>query len=425
MSALQHWTRGTFASLGVRAYRTYWSGLLFTFVALWFTSVARGFLAFDLTQSSAALGGVFIAFGLPQLALTLIGGVLADRLPRKRVVLSGVVFFAVENAAIGALAASGLIEYWMLVVSSMAEGAVVGVYIPARTALVGDLVAGRGLGNAVALQQVSFNTARVGGPAVAGALIATPTIGPGGTYLLAAGLFGVAAAIMTRLPAPPSRTGGRGTSALRELAGGLAYVRGRPALLVLVVTSYVVSLTAFPYIAFTPAVVDEVFDRGAVALGVMTSAIAVGALAAAIGVASIVDGARGWVVHLAASFGFGLTLAAFAVAPSFELALLVGLLLGATEVGFLALNQGLSMRFSEPEYYGRVQALLLLGFGLFGVAALPLGFLADAIGVRTTLFAQGAACAVLVAGLALFARLTRAEADAVTAEPREVSVPSG
>ena len=422
MRAVQRWMRGTFASLRIPAYRTYWTGLLFTFIALWFSSVARGFLAFDLTQSSAALGGVFIAFGLPQLAFTLIGGVLADRLPRKRVVLAGMLFFGIENAAIGALVASGAIEYWMLLASAAAEGAVVGVYIPARTALVGDLVMGRGgLGNAVALQQVSFNTARVGGPALAGALIATSAVGPGGTLLLAGALFGVAALVVSRLPAPPLRAAARGSpagtsSALGDIAGGLAYVRRRPALLVLVATSYVVSSTAFPYIAFIPAVVDEVFDRGPVALGVMTSVIAVGSLAAALGVASIVDGPRGWTVHAAASLGFGVALIAFAVAPTFELALGLGVLLGAAEVGFLSLNQGLSMRFSEPQYYGRVQALLMLGFGLFGIAALPIGILADAVGIRAVMFAQGVTCAVLVSGIVLYARARGAVEDAVTPE---------
>ena len=416
MRAVQRWLRGTFASLQVRAYRTYWSGLLFTFIALWFSSVARGYLAFDLTKSSAALGGVFIAFGTSQLLLTLVGGVLADRLPRKRIVLAGVVFFAVEHLAIGTLIASGAIRYWMLVVTSAFEGGVVGVYIPARTALVGDLVMGRGLGNAVALQQVSFNTARVGGPAVAGALIATPIIGPGGTYLLASSLFTVAALVISRLPAVPPQTRMGRASPLREVAGGVAYVRRRPALLVLVATSYVVSSTAFPYVAFVPAVVDEVFERGAVALGVMTSAIAVGALAAALGAASIIDGPRAWVAHAVASMGFALALIVFAVAPSFELAMVVGAGLGAFEIGFVSLNQGLSMRFSEPQYYGRVQALLLVGFGLFGIAALPIGILADAVGIRVIMFGQGATCAVLVGGLLLWARATHAADDAVTPE---------
>ena len=89
-----------------------------------------------------------------------------------------------------------------------------------------------------------------------------------------------------------------------------------------------------------------------------------------------------------------------------------GALLGAAEIGFVSLNQGLTMRFSDPAYHGRMQSLLMMGFAFFGIIAFPLGFLADAIGIRETLFLQGAVATALLAVILVYARVSKAASDA-------------
>ena len=158
---MRGWLLDTFAALNVSAYRVYWLGGLLNFAALWTVIVTRGFLAFEITQSSAALGALFLAFGVPQLAFTMFGGVLADRVPRRPVIITGQGLFALNVAILGVLIVAGRAEYWMLVVSSIVDGVLVAFVIPARQAMIGDLVSPSSLGNAVALQQVSFSVARV------------------------------------------------------------------------------------------------------------------------------------------------------------------------------------------------------------------------------------------------------------------------
>jgi predicted MFS family arabinose efflux permease len=140
----------------------------------------------------------------------------------------------------------------------------------------------------------------------------------------------------------------------------------------------------------------------------------------------VIDGASAWRWQAIASTGFVIVLMAFAVAPAFPVALLIGALLGAGEIGFVSLNQGLSMRFSDPAYHGRVQSLLMVGFAFFGIVALPMGLLADAIGVRQTLFLEGVAGTVLLGLLLLYARASHAAEDAnLPAVPRARAVQSG
>lgn len=413
MSAFRAWRASTFAAGTIPDFRRLLYTLTLTFLALWIVGLARGFIVYDLTGSSAALGGVFIAFGVPQLIFGLVGGVVADRLPRRQLVVAGQLWFAFEYTLLGTLLAAGRLEYWMILIASVIEGSSLAFYIPARTAMIGDLVPAASLGNAMALQQVAFNSARVVGPLMAGWLIALPAIGAGGSLILAGLIFLSSALLVLTLPKVPSRGARSGGSPLSQVAGGIAYVRGRPALVILVLTSYTVATLAFPYIAFLPALVKDVYGVGSVALGAMNAAVALGALLAAVLCAMVIDGGSAWRWQAIASTGFVVVLMGFAVAPAFPIALAIGALLGAGEIGFISLNQGLSMRFSDPTYHGRVQSVLMMGFAFFGIVAFPLGYLADAIGIRETMFIEGAVATAILALLLVYARVSRAAEDAL------------
>lgn len=412
MTAIRGWAAGTFAAAALPDYRRLLYALTSMFFALWIVGLARGYIVYELTGSNAKLGGVFVAFGVPQLVLGLAGGVVADRWPRRRIVVIGQTWFAIEYVTLGLLLLTGRLEYWMILAASVVEGGSLAFYIPARTALIGDLVPAASLGNAMALQQVAFNSARIVGPLLAGGLIALPAIGAGGALILAGVIFAASGLVVQSLPLVASK-GARPTgSPIAQITGGIAYLRGRPALVVLVLTSYTVATLAFPYIVFLPAVVKDVYGLGSVALGVLNATVAAGALMAAILCAMIIDGTSAWRWQALASSGFVIVLMAFALAPAFPLALLIGAFLGAGEIGFVSLNQGLSMRFSDPAYHGRVQSLLMVGFALFGIVALPMGLLADAIGIRETLFLEGAVATSILGLLYLYSRATGAAEDA-------------
>lgn len=406
------WVRETFASLRLPGYRVLWFAVLLNFAALWSSIVSRGFITFELTDSAAALGAMFFGFGLPMLILTPIGGVIADRWPRKTVTVISQWSFAVTNTVLAVLILADAVEVWMLFVAAIAEGAGVALGIPARQALIGDLVDDDGLGNAVALQQVSFNGVRVIAPTVAGALIAVAFVGVGGVYVLQTALYAAGATVMMFVPRVAARQPEERVSPLRGIAEGIRYVRSRPAILTLVLVAYAIELTAFTYAVFIPAIVGDIFNRGSIALGVMTTAIAAGAFAASLPVAVLANRASGWTVHTWSALAFGMLLIAFSVAPVYAVALAVGVALGAAETGFLALNQSLAMRYSHSDYYGRVQAVLLFGFALNGLIGLPFGLLADVIGIRETMFTLGVASTVFVAAVLLYARRIDARSDA-------------
>jgi MFS family permease len=403
--------RRTFQSLDVPAYRILWWGTLFSFIGMQMQMVARGYLAFDLTGNNTALGGVMIAFGVPQLVLALHGGAVADRMSKRNVLIVWQSVIALASGLMAIAIATGNVQYWMLIATGVATGASFAFIGPARQAFIGDLVPPTLMGNAIVLQQANMNGTRVVGPALAGALIAIPLIGMAGVYAVTTVGFIIAVVTMFKLPPgmPKRRTDQR--SATQETIDGFRYVGHHRSVAILLLTSFVVVAFAFPYQGFLASITKDEFDQGAVGLGVLSSVAAVGALVATLVVANLTNHRNAWRIQSISGIAFGAALIGFGLAPSFGAALVLILAVGAGASAFQSLNNALTMMVTDPQYYGRVQALMGLSWSLFGIISLPLGFLADAIGIRATFALMGAAAIVAVVMLEVLGSLIGAEAD--------------
>ena len=366
--------------------------------------IARGYLAFDLTGKNSALGGVMLAFGVPQLILGLWGGVLADRLPKRRLLVICQSIIALNSAWVAVMIEAGQLEYWMLIVAGVVQGAGFAFVGPARQAFIGDLVGRDSIGNAVVLQQLSMNSTRVIGPSLAGSFIAVSFIGTGGVYFMTTAGFFIAMATMLRLP--PGNPTPRETqvSPLADMADGLRYVAGRPSILLLILTSFAVIMVGFPYQSFLPSVAKDVYGVGSGGLGLLQSAGAVGAVVATVFVATYAGSKKAWVAQPLLAIGFGLALVVLGLAPTFPIGLLAMLAVGALASGFQGMNNSLTMSTTDSAYHGRVQSISMLSWSMFGLAALPIGILADHIGIQETLSILGAVVVVLVILLQFFGR---------------------
>ncbi len=372
--------------------------------------IARGFLAFDLTNKNSALGAVMLAFGVPQLLLVLWGGVLADRLPKRNVLVVAQAVVALNSAWLAVMIVSGAVEFWMLIVAGVVQGAGFSFIGPARQAFISDLVEKDAIGNAVVLQQLSMNSTRVVGPSLAGAFIAIQFIGVGGVYFMTTAGFVVAMLTMLRLPSGrPDPAGVRG-SPLSEMVDGLRYVRSRPSVALLILTSLAVVMIGFPYQSFLPSIAKDVYGVGSGGLGALSSAGAVGAVAATVLVAMYAGHRHAWHFQAVLAIAFALSLAGLGMAPNFALGLGAMVLVGALASAFQSLNNSLTMSLSDHQYVGRVQSISMLSWSFFGLVALPIGFVADRVGIQETLVLMGAV--VLACVLALEALLGRRPAIA-------------
>jgi MFS family permease len=404
---------GRFSSLHVPAYRQLLVGGIFSFLAIQMAVIARGWLAFDLTGTNAALGGVLIGFGLASIVAIPMGGVLADRLSKRSILLATATMQVATALALAVAVVTGAVAYWMLLVSGVLDGILISLLGPARLAFIADSVDRDRLTNALFLSQSTLQLTRVFGPATAGALIGVRAVGVEGVYLIAAACALVS--LLLTIGLPPGAPLRRSTRSPRhDLADGMRFVRASPGISHLLVFSYLVVLVGFPHIAFLPVVADGIFDTGSSGFGALTTAAALGALGATLGLADL-PRSRLWAAQSAAALLFGGSLMLLGAAPVFVGALAAMVAAGATSAAFQSLNNSLVLGSTPVEYHGRVQSLLLLGFSGFGLAALPIGVVADAVGLRETLVGMGV-CVVAIS-LVSIARRRRSEPPASTLAP--------
>jgi hypothetical protein len=186
------------------------------------------------------------------------------------------------------------------------------------------------------------------------------------------------------------------SSALGDIADSARYVRARPAIAAVVYATVAVVMISFPYLAFLPSVSEDEFDRGATGLGFLSAAAGAGAVLG--GLASRAKLFRAGAKRALEVSGslLGVALIALAVAPTYWLAGAALLLVGAAGLLFQTTSQSMLLLLSDVEYHGRMQSMVILGFSGFGVAALPLGVLADATSLRFALGLMGATAVAIV-----------------------------
>lgn len=374
----------TYASLRIPTYRTLFTIGAFGFVGTQAQMIARGWLANDLSDSNTGLGGVFMAFGIPMLIATPMGGVAADRYPKRRILVITFTMLALSALWIGLGVSFDFIAYWMLLATSAIQAVAFSFMVPSRMALTAEVVGRELIPNAIILGQMSMNSARIVGPALAGVFIGVSWIGVGGVYYASAALAAIAIVYCVRLPAgdPIGDHGDR--SVVGEFTDSLRFVWSHRPIGLLIIVSFVVVMFGFPFVAFLPRLATEVLDVGSAAYGLLAAASAVGAVVLSMAIAGRTKGRSAWRIQAISGVMFGVTLFGLALAPNYVTALVAVAAVGAASAGFQAMNNSLVLTMSDVEYHGRVQSLMMLSFSGFGMAALPLGILADAIGLQET-----------------------------------------
>ena len=404
---------GAFTSLGVLGYRRLWFAGTFAFLSVQMQFLLRGVLAWDLTEREGALGLVYLCFGVSMLVATPLGGVASDRLPNRRVLLVSQTVLLAGATGMGIVVVAGIVEFWMLLVASVAQGLAFGFYGPARVAFAAKLVGPDQLGNAITLSMLSLNGTRVFAPAFAGMLAGIAFFGIGGAYLVSAVFSAFAFLQLARCPEGAVTQQPSGRNPFVDIADGVRYVRDFPPLRRLLVSSFFVIMFGFNYVAFIPALVKDTFDLTDGYVGVLMSASAIGAVVVALWIARHADGPHATQLMIVSGAVFAGAVVALGAAPTIAAAFVIVGFVGAGATGYQSLSNTIALSLSDEGHRGRVQSLLMLSFAGFGIAALPLGLLAEVIGLRSAIMVMG-----VVGGLACatYAVTERSADDSVFAD---------
>ena len=394
------WAASTFDSLGIRAYRILWIGTVLSFIGFMMSMTAQNVVAYDLTDSNRSVGWVMFGQGIAMLALTPFGGAVADRVSKRLLLLVCQATIGVSVLVIGLLILTDAITVFFLAAGAFVTGTMFSFIGPTRTAFIGEVVEPERRGNAIALTQVGMNATRVGGPFIAGALLAWKAMGAAGTYFVVAAIFVLVVATLVQLP--PSRTrDASGTSVLGDIRLGMNHVAENASLRQIVVGFILVTVLGFPYMVVLPGFSKDVLGAGTAGFGLMVGVSAVGGLVMSLVVASLADSSRAPMFLFLSSIGLGVSLILTGLAPTFPIALLTMVLVGAAGSAFQTLNNAMALRLAHADYFGRVMSLMMLAWSFTGLIGLPIGVIADAVGERAVIVALGVAVCVAVTALAL------------------------
>lgn len=363
-------------------------------------NMAQGWLVYQLTGSAFLLGTLQTSSSLPMLFFTLWGGVVADRFSKRRVLLVTQALLMVLAFALAVLAAGSWVRFWHVLVIATLSGVVMAFDMPARQAIVIELVGEEDLQNAVGLNAAVFNAARIVGPMGAGLLL--PLIQAAGCFFLnGLSFLAVLASLLLMRHAERGRAIDA-ASPLRHALEGLRYVRERPAIALLFAQLTLLGLFGWTYTVLMPVFAGEVLRAGARGFGMLLAANGVGALAASLYVAS------GRVRPCLRRVFLGVLLFAaaqllFAGSRWLSLSLLCMTVAGWAMITFFTSANTLVQTTTPDALRGRVMGIYSLTFtGAGPIGALLAGTLAErfgapsAVGTAAFVCALGAAACLLV-----------------------------
>lgn len=388
--------RRTFQSLGNSAYRRFWVSLIVLMAGVNMQMLARGQLAWDLTNDTFMVALVGSAFAPPILVFSVFGGTFADRWDRKKMIQYSQLAICCIAGLVGIAIYTGVISIWILMVAGFAQGMGWSFMMPARQSIIPQLVSKNEITNAIALSASGMALMTLSGPGLGG--LAYAWIGPANTYFLITGLMFIAFLMMSGVTVTGEAVSKkrREEKVLNAVWEGLRYSARNRTILILFMLLLATTMTSMSFRSLMPAQVDLIFGGGAKELGILMSMIGVGALLGSLFIAGLTENVQRGVVLLACT---GLSAAAILVSTFvafFFIAMFAMMVLGLGDAGRRSLNASMLMEQADEDHRGRVMGIYMLNFGLTPIGAIPLGILAEATDIRVAFAVAGIVLALAV-----------------------------
>ena len=360
--------RRALAAFTYRDFRILWFGAFTSTVGTWMQKVAQSWLVFELTKSSFYLGLDDFLGQLPILLLTLIGGVIADRHDRRRLLLSSQCVQMATALVLAALVYWDRVRIWQILALSFTAGVAQAFGGPAYQSLVPSLVEKKDLPNAIALNSIQFNLARVFGPLLAGATLAA--FGTALCFGLNGLSFLVVIVAILSLSITHTRPADR-KPILEELRVGLAYVRSQPAIIALTVVASMTTFLGLPLLTFLPIFARDIFHGDVGRYSELMAFSGGGAVCGALVVAWLGRFRQMGLTLLLVQGLFGLLVAAFAISRIAWVSSLLLFFCGAALIVVFSMTTSLVQLLVPDHMRGRAVSVYMVAFR----GGMPLGSL--------------------------------------------------
>jgi len=389
----QHNSSPLWRSLRHRNYKLYLAGQLVSVCGTWMQQVAQSWLIYRLTGSATLLGVVGFASQIPIFALGPIGGVLTDRYSSHRIVVWTQTAALIQAVLLAALTLTGWVQPIHIILLGVVLGIISALDMPARQAMVNQMVDPQDLPNAIGLNSSMINAARIVGPGIAGVVVAEA--GEGVCFMINAfSYLVVIAALLAMSPLARTHSAVGQLSITRSLAEGIQYVFAISPIRHLLMLLGLVGFMGMPYITLMPVFAAQIHNGGADALGLMMGAVGIGALLGGLFLARRAKVLGLGRIIVAGTLTFGIGLIIFSFSSAFSISLLVLSLVGCAWMVLIAGCNTALQSLSDDHMRGRVMSLfsmMIVGMAPFG--SLLAGWSADRIGAPPVIAIGGGFCA--------------------------------
>ncbi|MCU1307267.1 MAG: putative multidrug-efflux transporterc [Acidobacteriaceae bacterium] len=393
------------AAFTYRDFRVLWIGSCTSSIGTWMQNVAENWLVLSLTGSAFYLGLDAFLQQLPIILFMLIGGVFADRFDRKRTLIVSQYIQMTCAFTLAGLVFSGHVHVWQILCLSFITGSAQAFGGPASQALIPSLVDKKALPNAIALNSIQFNLARVVGPLLAGVTLAA--FGMSLCFSLNGLSFLVVIVALMSLrvqhipPLAPKRM-------RDELIGGLSYVRNTKTLMELTILAAVLTLLAFSTLTFLPLFAKEVFHQD---VRLYSRLMAFSAAGSVIGALVIAWKGRYKGMGLTSLIMQGLSgilMIGFASSRVLWLSEILLFVFGLSLITVFSTVTSLVQLIAPDELRGRVMSIYMVAFrGGIPVGALASGYAASKIGAPAVMMFNGVLLIIVAAYFLIRSKLVR------------------
>lgn len=370
--------RSSFAILENRQFRWLFFSNVAFFFAMGSQGIVRAWLAFKITESEFALGLVMFSVALPMFFIAPIAGAVADRFERRNLITAGQSAVVLNELVLLTLIVSDSLQFWHLLAGAGVMGCVFPFIMPARQAIVFNVVGREGLANAMALNMAGMNTTRVLGPATAGILIGVAGVKL--TYGIGLLLYAVGLACMFQVDKYHPDPGARDRPIWASVREGMSYVGDNPLIMILLLFGLIPMFLTMPFQNLLVVFAEKIWNVGSEGLGGLSAAAGVGGVVGSMLVASW-GGSRKRLRRMMVSiFGFSSLLFAFALSPWFLLGLPLVLIANIFASIFGTLNNTAIQLLIPDHVRGRISSFLMMSFSLPMLGTLPMSAIAEAWG---------------------------------------------
>jgi MFS family permease len=293
---ISSYIRKTFASFNNRVYRLYYLSMVGHWSSMNIQMMARNLLVYRINHSPAILGVLALANAIPMILVTLPGGVIADRIQKKTVIQVGQAVSIIISIAttialiIGYLSPEHPESWWVLVVSGALQGAVMGIIMPSRSAIISEIVGPEHLMNAISLNNLGMNIFRILSPALAGFLVDMFDFWVVYAIMTAMIIMSFVCILFVPHTSNPTAEGG---NSLDDIVEGWRYIRGEKTILIVLIFTAVATILGAPYGQLLPIFTEDILKISATGMGVLMMVSGIGAMIGSFILASLPNRGRG------------------------------------------------------------------------------------------------------------------------------------